>query len=75
MISKHLFKVLIGFTGMIILGLVSLVLIDHYKTKTSESLTAKTAPPVEASNSTKPTPIKKPIGNKVSPTQINTKTR
>ncbi len=35
MFNKHLFKVIIGFCGMIILGLVSLVVIDHYKNKES----------------------------------------
>jgi hypothetical protein len=31
MFKSHLFKVLIGFCGMILLGLISLVVIDSFK--------------------------------------------
>ncbi len=33
MFNKHLLKVIIGFCGMIILGLILLVFIDSFKTK------------------------------------------
>lgn len=41
MLTKHSIKVLIGFSGMIILGLISLVIIDHFREK-SESTAFKT---------------------------------
>ena len=30
MVTKHFFKILIVFTGMIILGLVGILLVDHF---------------------------------------------
>ena len=37
MFTKHLLKVIIGFFGMIIFGLVSLVAINHYKSNDEKS--------------------------------------
>lgn len=37
MITKHLFKTLAGFCGMILIGLISLVIIDNYQGKENDS--------------------------------------
>jgi len=39
MFNKHLLKVILGFTGMIIFGLVTLVIIDNYKDKKPSATT------------------------------------
>lgn len=61
MFTKHLFRVVIGFCGMIILGLISLVVIDYYKGKDEPITTIKVAPsaPVPA-NQVKPLDSKYP---------------
>lgn len=38
MFSKHLFKVIISFCGMIILGLATLVIIDSFKEKNTNEI-------------------------------------
>ncbi len=47
MFNKHLFKVIAGFCGMIILGLILLVIIDSYQPKNKVS---KVVPEVQATN-------------------------
>lgn len=37
MLTKHLFKTIVGFCGMILIGLISLVLIDNYQGKEEEA--------------------------------------
>lgn len=71
MLSSHLFKVVIGFCGMILLGLILLVVIDSYKPKNKVSEVV--VPEVQATNNTTPqsksvtTPsIKKPNPQKKS---------
>lgn len=61
MFSKHLLKVIIGFCGMIILGLATLVVIDSFKDE--EQNQQATAPSVENTNPVK-VPVKTPTPNK-----------
>ena len=74
MFNKHLLKVIIGFCGMITLGLVSLVIIDSFKLKNQEPAQAVTSfppqqipqpevkpkPPIKKSAPAK-TPTTKPV--------------
>ncbi len=39
MFNKHVLKVIIGFTGMITLGLIALILIDSYKLQSQPEAT------------------------------------
>jgi hypothetical protein len=41
MINKSSIKVILAFTGMILLGLISLVVLDSYKSDSSTTNTAK----------------------------------
>jgi hypothetical protein len=39
MFSKHLMKIILGFTGMILLGLLGLFLTDHFGSSTEQAST------------------------------------
>ncbi len=68
MFSKHLFKVIISFCGMIILGLAMLVIIDSFKEKNTNEIVdnqssvgtedSKMAPVKVQSSLKKSTPIR-----------------
>lgn len=62
MLTKHSIKVLIGFSGMIILGLISLVIIDHFREK-DESTAFKT-PAINDKLKNKATPLSSPSTQK-----------
>ena len=64
MFNKHLLKVILGFCGVIILGLVSLVFIDSCK---EERATVKAENPVPDASVTKIPPVKKLINSKTAP--------
>lgn len=67
MFSKHLLKVIIGFCGMIILGLATLVIIDSFKDKKINE--DANISPVNVENS-KQTPTKvQPSSKKSIPTK------
>ncbi|MDE2030813.1 MAG: hypothetical protein KGI58_00935 [Patescibacteria group bacterium] len=65
MFNKHLFKVVIGFCGMIIIGLVVLVVIDSFKQEdnpvnVSTQVQADTASKT-ATSTNAPLPVKKSL--------------
>lgn len=66
MLSKHLLKVIIGFCGMIILGLVTLVIVDSLKDKGKPAQASPVVLPVATPAPTK-VPVKKAPTTKVSP--------
>lgn len=57
MFSKHLLKVIIGFCGMIIFGLVTLVIVDSFKDK--GAVAAVNSPVSQAPVTATPKPPKK----------------
>ena len=40
MFSRHVLKVIVGFTGMIVLGLITLVVIDSFKLQAESDIPA-----------------------------------
>lgn len=69
MFSKHLLKVIIGFCGMIIFGLVSLVIVDSFKEENKSQMVTP-APVIEKVNSpvqTPAVPAQKAPANKTTP--------
>lgn len=59
MFTKHLFKVIIGFCGMILLGLITLVVFDTYK-EADKKPAAVIQTPVIETNVTQPQQAPKP---------------
>jgi hypothetical protein len=53
MFNKHLFKVIAGFCGMILLGLISLVIINSLKSNNVQAQKTTVLPSVEAQTSQK----------------------
>lgn len=69
MFTKHLLKVIIGFCGMIIFGLVSLVVIDHFKSTEKEATAITPTPEVKVLPKT---PVKSTNKKSQTKTQTNT---
>lgn len=73
MFNGHLFKVILGFCGVIVFGLISLVFIDSLKErdvdiKAEAPIVETQANPAVDSKSTQNTTTKKPVPNTKSPT-------
>jgi hypothetical protein len=67
MFNRHLVKVILGFCGMILFGLISLVVIDSFKDKEPAQV-IKVTPPVEPTP--KPQSVKKPVKKITPPSTI-----